>query len=118
MVECEFCGGHARQLTRTATRVWLGCTRCQRTWTADVETIGVTMDAELPDEGGPASQMSLARGCLVAVLSVALALVVRMLLRPALGGASPFLVFTPAVAIAALYGGLIPGALATILSTA
>jgi signal transduction histidine kinase len=64
-----------------------------------------------------APQMTVARGCLVAALAVALALLVRMLLRPALGNASPFLLFTPAVAIAAFYGGVIPAALATILST-
>ena len=61
--------------------------------------------------------MSLARGCLVGALTVALALGVRMLLRPALGDASPFLIFTPAVAIAAIYGGIVPGILATALST-
>jgi signal transduction histidine kinase len=61
--------------------------------------------------------MSPARGCLVAALAVALAFGLRMLLRPALGDASPFLLFTPAVAIAALYGGIAPGVLATALST-
>jgi len=99
--------------------VWFGCARCQRTWNADAETVAtLTGDVQLNPDSRAAAQMSTARGCLVAVLSVALALLIRILLRSALGGASPFLVFTPAVAIAALYGGLIPGALATILSTA
>jgi signal transduction histidine kinase len=62
-------------------------------------------------------QVTVARGCFVAALAVALALLVRMLLRPALGNASPFLLFTPAVAVAAFYGGVIPAALATVLST-
>jgi hypothetical protein len=61
--------------------------------------------------------MSLLRGCVVAALSVALALLLRLLLRPVLGTASPFLLFTPAVALAAVYGGPIPGAVATALST-
>jgi signal transduction histidine kinase len=47
-----------------------------------------------------------------------LLLAISMLLRPAIGNASPFLLFTPAVGIAALYGGLVPGLFATILSTA
>jgi len=61
--------------------------------------------------------VSLIRGYLTAVLTVVLALLVRMLLRPLLGDASPFLLFTPAVAIAALYGGVGPGVVATALST-
>jgi signal transduction histidine kinase len=120
MMECEFCGRHAAQLARTASRVWLGCSRCHRTWNVDVESCGTTTDELLlgirDEDSSP--QMSVARGCLVAALTVAVALLVRMLLRPALGNASPFLLFTPAVAIAAFYGGVIPAALATALSTA
>lgn len=119
MLECEYCGGQAAPLTRTASRVWLGCSRCHRTWNVAVESCGITAN-EMPlrfrDEGS-SPQMTVTRGCLVAALAVALALFVRMLLQPALGNASPFLLFTPAVAIAAFYGGVIPAALATILST-
>jgi signal transduction histidine kinase len=61
--------------------------------------------------------VSVLRGYLIAVLTVVLALLVRMLLHPFLGDASPFLLFTPAVAITALYGGLGPGVVATALST-
>lgn len=62
--------------------------------------------------------MPIGRGCVLATAIVTLALAIRMLLGPAIGNASPFLLFTPAVAIAALFGGVIPGVLATILSTA
>jgi signal transduction histidine kinase len=119
MLECEFCGEQAAQLARTASRVWLGCSRCHRTWNVGVESCGTATNETLlgfrDEDSSP--QMTVARGCLVAALAVALALLVRMLLHPALGNASPFLLFTPAVAVGAFYGGVIPAALATILST-
>lgn len=62
--------------------------------------------------------MSIGRGCLLAAGLAIGALTLRMLLRPAIGNASPFLLFTPVVGIAALYGGMVPGVFATILSTA
>jgi signal transduction histidine kinase len=119
MVVCEFCRGRSVALARTATRVWLGCPQCHRTWTVDVETCGSALDDTVPepDPAGPAD-MSLLRGSLIAALAVSLALILRILLRFALENASPFLLFTPAVAISALYGGILPGALATVLSTA
>lgn len=40
----------------------------------------------------------------------------RIALRPLIGSASPFLMFTPAVAIAALYGGGFSGGVATVAS--
>ena len=118
MAECEFCQGHAAQLARTGRRVWLGCPRCHRTWNvaaeddhldASVDALQATCDTDPP--------VSLIRGYLTAVLTVVLALLLRMLLRPLLGDASPFLLFTPAVAITALYGGVGPGVVATALST-
>ncbi|MBA3247599.1 MAG: HAMP domain-containing histidine kinase [Pyrinomonadaceae bacterium] len=51
----------------------------------------------------------------VAVLSVALATVIRLLLEPVLGGESPLLLFTLSVMISAWYGRLWPGLLATLL---
>jgi len=120
MLKCEFCDGQAAQLARTASRVWLGCSRCHRSWNVDVESCasasGELIVGHLAEAG--THLMSAVRGCLIAVLAVALALLVRMLLHPALGNASPFLLFTPAVAIAAFYGGVIPGAVATALSIA
>lgn len=62
--------------------------------------------------------MSIGRGCLLAAGLAIAVLALRMLLRPAIGNASPFLLFTPVVGIAALYGGMVPGVFATILSTA
>ncbi len=118
MLQCEFCGGPAAQLARTVSRVWLGCPQCHRTWNVDVETCRSALAGvgSVPDDPR-ATRMSLARGCLVGALAVALALTVRVLLGPVLGVASPFLLFTPAVAIAALYGGVGPGIFATALST-
>jgi signal transduction histidine kinase len=56
------------------------------------------------------------RGLFIAAFGVLLAFGVRIALRPLIGSASPFLMFTPAVAIAALYGGGFSGALATAAS--
>ncbi len=52
----------------------------------------------------------------VAIAIVIAATAVRFALSPALGTGSPFLTFYPAVILAALYGGLRAGLLATILS--
>jgi PAS domain S-box-containing protein len=52
----------------------------------------------------------------LAVLSVAIALVVRLLLFDQLGGRSPFLTFFPAVVITAYYGGLGPALVCSLLS--
>jgi PAS domain S-box-containing protein len=54
----------------------------------------------------------------VAVLAVALAAGLRMLLLANLGNRAPYVTFFPAVILAALYGGLVPGLLATALSAA
>jgi two-component system sensor kinase FixL len=50
------------------------------------------------------------------LIAVALALAVRALLIPLVGDASPYLFFVPAVLVAAGFGGLWPGLLATGLS--
>jgi K+-sensing histidine kinase KdpD len=55
-------------------------------------------------------------GFLLATIVVAVAFAVRLALKPLIGNASPFLVFTPALMVAAFYGGPAPGALATVLS--
>jgi signal transduction histidine kinase len=98
--------------------VWLGCPACHRTWSVEANTLGnVTDDATVAADPALAT-LSAVRGTLVAALAVALAFILRLLLRPALGDASPFLLFTPAVALSAFYGGLFPGLLATGLGTA
>jgi PAS domain S-box-containing protein len=53
----------------------------------------------------------------LAIVITALALLIRWLLEPALGSASPFLLFAPAVMISAWYGGLGPGLLSTLMAT-
>ncbi|WP_017716067.1 ATP-binding protein [Kamptonema formosum] len=52
----------------------------------------------------------------IPILTVALALLSRLLLAPLLGDASPLLLFTAAVMVSAWYGGLFSGLLATALS--
>jgi signal transduction histidine kinase len=118
MAQCEFCRGDAAQLARTVRRVWLGCPRCHRMWNVGAEDDHLAANpgsGQGIDDSYP--PVSLIRGYLIAVLTVVLALFARMLLHPLLGDASPFLLFTPAVAIAALSGGVGPGVLATALST-
>ena len=52
----------------------------------------------------------------IAVLASLLALLLRFLLKPFLGGEAPLLVFIMPVMLSAWYGGLRPGLLATVLS--
>lgn len=52
----------------------------------------------------------------IPVLAVGLILLLRLLLTPLVGDASPFLLFTVAVMVSAWYGGLFPGIQATLLS--
>jgi len=117
MLQCEFCRGGAVELVRTAARVWLGCPRCHQTWNVDLASYHAAIVDPVARRENGSSRASLIRGCVIASLAVAMALTVRLLLRPAIASASPFLLFTPAVAISAIYGGLVPGVLATILST-
>jgi len=117
VLPCKFCEREAVVLIRTARRVWLGCPHCYQTWEIDAAQAEMTSDVGMVSDTDTIAGRSLRRGYLIAILGVALALSLRLVLRPALGNASPFLLFTPAVAIAAIYGGLGPGALATFLST-
>jgi len=55
-------------------------------------------------------------GYSLAVLSTVVALLLRWLLMPVLGTASPYILFYPAIAVSSWYGGLQPGLLATGLS--
>lgn len=55
---------------------------------------------------------------LVAVVAVAMALGIRLMLTPIIGHHGPFLVFIVPVTLAAWYGGIGPGLLATLLSAA
>ncbi len=51
-----------------------------------------------------------------AVLAVAIALLLRLLLKPLLGIESPFLLFFATVMLSAWYGGMGAGVVATVLS--
>jgi signal transduction histidine kinase len=117
VLPCKFCDREAVALIRTARRVWLGCPHCYQTWEIDAQQAEMTSDIGVVSDTHAIAARSLLRRYLIAVFAVAFALSLRLVLRPALGNASPFLLFTPAVAIAVIYGGLVPGALATFLST-
>jgi PAS domain S-box-containing protein len=56
------------------------------------------------------------KGLLLAVAAVVVAALARAVVDPFLPGAVPFITFFPAVAVAAWYGGIWPGLLATLLS--
>lgn len=64
----------------------------------------------------PRRGRSLLKGFVLAAIVVGLAFGVRLAVTPLIGTASPFLVFTPALMVAAFYGGPAAGALATVLS--
>ena len=53
----------------------------------------------------------------IALLAVAAAWLARILLNPVVGTESPYVLFTPAVLVAAAFGGLGPGLVATALAT-
>ena len=118
-LRCAYCRGQPAQLARSATRVWLGCRRCHHMWSLDADSCGSNLDANVcePSANSLAEPTTPLRGAVIAVLASVLALGLRTLLRPVLGSASPFLLFTPAVAISAFYGGVASGGLATVFST-
>lgn len=68
--------------------------------------------------GAVAAEPSAARRLGVSVLAVAAMSATRFSLIPVLGHSSPYLLFTPAVMVAAWYGGLWPGLLAISMSAA
>jgi len=119
MIECELCGARLAELARTPTRVWLGCRNCHRTWSqeaANQTDVTPASATDAPDSlTRPAPMLA---GAGVALGSVSVALLLRLALKPALGDASPFLLFTPAVMAAAFYGGVFPGVLATLSAAA
>jgi signal transduction histidine kinase/CheY-like chemotaxis protein len=117
-VVCEFCGGQTRELARTTKTVWLGCRRCDRSWKEDAQAVDAAVEiSEAPAAASVRSKPWMdrldGRGLLIAVLAVAVAFSMRLALKPLMGDTSPFLLFTPAVVIAAAYGGLVPALVAT-----
>ena len=114
---CEFCGGRAEELGRTQRFVWIGCNDCHRSWKDAIDAV-----AGSPIEPATATALnrrpgfSARNGFLLAAVAVAVAFGVRLAVKPLIGNASPFLVFTPALMVAAFHGGPAAGALATVLS--
>ena len=111
---CEFCGGEIHELARTGNHVWVGCRRCQRSWRDDLDAASAATPVQGPACQPSRSFLESALGQYVtAAAAVAVAFSVRLALKPLTGNASPFLLFTPAVMVAAWYGGIGPAALAT-----
>ena len=119
MQRCQFCGGPGDELARTEQHLWLGCRDCHRSWRAAWGASG----SELPvvpvikkAERTAWTDGSIVKASLLTIGAVSLAFTVRLALKPIIGEASPFLAFTPAVMLAAFYGGPAAGLLATGLS--
>jgi signal transduction histidine kinase/ActR/RegA family two-component response regulator len=110
---CEFCGGEIEELARTRNHMWIGCRQCQRTWREDlgVASAGASGAGSPARTRGTVLESTIDR-YVVAAAVVVLAFTVRLPLKPLIGNASPFLFFTPAVMVAAWYGGLGPALLA------
>jgi signal transduction histidine kinase len=119
-VPCEFCGGRAEELGRTERFVWIGCGDCHRSWKNAVDAVAgspVIGPATAPATAlNRRPGLSAGHGFVLAAVAVAVAFGVRLAVKPLIGNASPFLVFTPALMVAAFYGGPAAGALATVLS--
>lgn len=128
---CDLCGGPTEVLARTHRYVWIGCSaclHCAKLAVRDGTVVSgpggrVAETAAMPGLRGrgawwlrldqdhrPAARL------LVAVSAVAAAFSLRLALQPLVGDASPFLAFAPAVMIAAFYGGVSAGLVATGLS--
>jgi signal transduction histidine kinase/ActR/RegA family two-component response regulator len=113
-LSCEFCGGEIHELARTRNHVWISCHRCQRSWREDLAATSLASAGLRPAMPAKASfQESTLGQYVTAAAAVALAFSVRLALKPLIGNASPFLLFTPAVMVAAWYGGMGPAILAT-----
>jgi signal transduction histidine kinase/ActR/RegA family two-component response regulator len=111
---CEFCGGKIHELARARNHVWVCCRHCQRSWREELDAASVTDSESVPPAAGTASFRESTMGqYLTAGMAVALAFSVRLALKPVIGNASPFLLFTPAVLVAAAYGGIGPAISAT-----
>jgi signal transduction histidine kinase/ActR/RegA family two-component response regulator len=118
-MHCSFCGGRLDELARTRKYVWRGCERCLRSWRADALSNSIGTAGTGSRQTVRLSRVvSLLRGAFVSIGAVAFAFALRLFLQPWMGAASPFLLFTPAVMVAAFYAGVSGGALATILGAA
>ena len=116
---CEFCRGEIQEYARSRNRVWIGCRRCLRSWREDLDAATAA-----PHEHGPKPHIasffleSTVGRYLFATIATGAALAIRLAAEPLIGTASPFLFFTPAVMVAAWFGGLGPGILAAVAGAA
>jgi signal transduction histidine kinase/ActR/RegA family two-component response regulator len=111
---CEFCGHEVFELARTRKHVWISCRHCQRSWREDLDAASLASAESDPPLRARTGFLETTLGqYLTAVAAVALAFLIRLALKPLIGDASPFLVFTPALMVAAWYGGVGPAILAT-----
>jgi signal transduction histidine kinase/CheY-like chemotaxis protein len=110
---CEFCGGELQQLADTRDYVWVGCPHCLRIWRESIDASPVTTTQGQPVvRVNPPFLESTAGRYAIAATAIAVAFSIRLALKPLIGNASPFLLFTPAVMAAAWYGGGGPAILA------
>lgn len=111
---CEFCGGEVQEFARTRSHIWIGCRRCQRSWREDLDSASFAANESGPaTHGKPSFLESTVGRYVVAAAAVGLAFSARLAVKPLIGDASPFLLFTPAVMVAAWFAGLGPGVFAT-----
>jgi signal transduction histidine kinase/ActR/RegA family two-component response regulator len=119
MLRCQLCGGPGDELARTGQHIWLGCRDCHRSWRAAWAGSGSELPVVPPmpkAERTAWTDGSIVKGSLLTIVAVSIAFTVRLALKPIIGEASPFLLFTPVVMLAAFYGGPAAGLLATGLS--
>jgi len=111
---CEFCGGEIQQLARTRNHLWIACRRCRRSWREDLDSASFFTNEPEPAASGKRTFLESTLGqYAVACAAVMFAFSVRLALKPLTGDASPFLLFTPAVMVAAWYAGPGPGVFTT-----
>jgi signal transduction histidine kinase/CheY-like chemotaxis protein len=116
---CEFCGGEIQEYARSRNRVWIGCRRCLRSWREDLDAAAAPPHehAPKPHIASIILESSVGR-YVVAAVATAAALAIRLAAEPLIGSASPFLFFTPAVMVAAWFGGIGPAIFATVAGAA
>ena len=116
---CEFCGGELEEYARSRNRVWIGCRRCLRSWREDLNGARATAHEPVPKPHVVSTFLHSSIGrYAVAVVASGLAFAIRIAADPLIGSASPFLFFTPAVMVAAWFGGIGPAILATVVGAA
>ena len=110
---CEFCGSEIQEFARSRNYAWIGCRHCQRSWREDLDAAS----AMVPPGSAPSARERFHESnvgrYVVAAAAVGLAFSVRLAAKPLIENASPFLFFTPAVMVAAWFGGIGPAILAT-----